>query len=190
MEVLIHGIFTIIKLAILGSIYASLALLSFRIIGLLKPESWADQVSKKKIKFWFISGALISVGLVVFANTHWGSHGLGDFATIPLSHGKTINQINGTQAFIDIEYKYGQLFIGDFAKTSDYVVGKTETSPVDDPKDFFVWSLQTNEVNYFTTKDEFEIYADKNDLPKSIDFKSFWEHYQKFWGGWRYWSLL
>lgn len=190
MEVLFHGIFTIIKLAILGSIYATLTLLIFRLVGLLKPESWANQVSKKKIKFWFISGALISVGLVIFANTHWGSHGLGDYATIPLRHGKTVNQINGTQAFIDIEYQYGDLFIGDFAKTSDYVVGKTETSPVDDPKDFFAWNLKTNEVNYFDTKDEFETYANKNDLPKAKDFKPFWEHYQKFWGGWRFWTLL
>jgi len=190
MEVLFHGIFSIFKLALLGCIYATLTLLSFRIIGLLKPTSWFNRVSKKKIKFWFKSGALISVGLVVFSSTHWGNHGLGDFATIPLRHGKVVNQINGTQAFIDIEYQYGDLFIGDFAKTSDYVVGKTETSPVDDPRDYFAWNLKTNEVTYFDTKEEFEAYSEMNNLPKSKEFKSFWEHYKAFWNGWRFWTLL
>src|SRR5690606_26127836 len=123
----------------LGSIYAILTLLIFRLIGHFKPTSWPDKISQKKFKFWLITGALISVFLLVFSSTHWGSHGLGDSAIIPLQNGKVIKQINGSQAYIDVKYEYGNLWIGEFAKTSDFVLGKTEVSTVDDPENFFVW---------------------------------------------------
>ena len=190
MEVLFHGIFTIIKLAILGSIYATILLIVFRLVAKLKQDSWANKVSKKKIRFWFLSGATCSILLVIIANTHWGSHGLGDFATIPLRHGQNVNQINGTQAFIRVQYQYGELQIGDFAKTSTYLVGETEVSTVDDPEDYFAWNLNSNEVEYFSTKEEYITFADKNNLPSPSEFKSFWEHYQDYWGGWRFWTLL
>jgi len=190
MKVLFHGIFTIIKLAILSSIYATLALIVFRLIGLIKPNFWADRVSKKRKKFWFSSGAIISVFLIIFSTTHWGSHGLGDLAKIPLRHGKVINQINGNQVFININALYGDLWIEEFAKTPNYLVGKTGKSFADKPRDYFVWDLKTNDVQFFRTKGEFEQYSQNHNLPESKDLKEFWEHYKDFWHRWRFWTLL
>lgn len=191
MEVIFHGIFTLIKLAILGSIYATLTLLIFRLFGLIQPNSWANSASKKKFKLWFLSGATISIGLILFAMTHWGNHELGDSARIPLQHGKAVNQINGNQAYIEgVKYQYGDLWIDSFAKTSDYLVGTTNVSPVDDPLKYFVWNLKINSIEYFETKTEYEQFAVNNNLPLEKDFKPFWEHYSDFWNGWRFWVLL
>src|SRR5690606_35686949 len=150
---------SIFKLAVLGCIYATLVLIIFRIIGKIQPNSWYDRVSKRKFKFWFASGAIISLGLILFANTHWGSHGLGDSARIPLSYGKSINQINGTEAYLDIQYQYGSLSISDFAIYENWVVGKTEVSTVDDPPDFFAWNLQKDKIQYFNSEKEYTDFA-------------------------------
>lgn len=191
MEVLFHGIFTLIKLAILGSIYASLTLLVFRLVAILQPTSWANQVSKKKLKFWFLSGAIISISLLIFATSHWGSHGFGDTARIPLSYGKSINEINGTQAYIqDIKYKYGDLWIEKFAITSDFVIGRTKISPVDDPKNFFAWNLKTNHIDYFDTRNDLENFVQSKNLPINTEMRSFGEHYSEFWHAWRFLALL
>lgn len=191
MEVLFHGIFSLIKLAILSSIYAALILMIFRKVGRFNEGSWADRISKRKLKFWFFSGAIISTLLVVFANTHWGSHGLGDSARIPLKHGKSVNEINGTHAYIrDIGYKYEDLLVEKFAITTDYMVGRTQASTIDFPEPYFFWQLKTNKVRYFKNREEYEKFAMANNLPLSNEFREFRDHYSSFWHGWRFWTLL
>ena len=76
--VLFHFIFELIKISILGCIYASLTLVAFKIIGRYKPDSWFAKASRKKLRLWFLSGLIISVGLFGFMFTYWGDHGLGD----------------------------------------------------------------------------------------------------------------
>jgi len=191
MEVLIHILFTLIKLAILGSIYTTIVLLFFKLIEFFQPKSCTNRIFKKKLRFWFSSGAIISTGIFLFATTHWGNHGLGDSARIPLHYRKTVNQMNGTQAYIEgLKYQYGALWVDNFAITSDYLVGKTKSSPVDNPKDYFVWNLKTNKINYFDTENEYEEFAENQNLPLEKDFKPFWNHYSDFWDGWRFWTLL
>jgi hypothetical protein len=90
MEVLFHGIFELIKISILGCIYATLTLVTFIIIGHYKPDSWFDKVSKKKLRLWFLSGLFISVGLFLFMFTYFGDHGLGDSARVPVGHFKVV----------------------------------------------------------------------------------------------------
>jgi len=83
---LFQFIFVLIKISILGCIYATLALVTFKIIGQYKPDSWFYKVSRKKLRLWFLSGLIISVGLFGFMFTYWGDRGLGDWARIPLGH--------------------------------------------------------------------------------------------------------
>ena len=84
--VLFHFIFELVKISILGCIYATLTLVTFKIIGRFKPESWFDIVSRKKLRLWFLSGLIASFGLFGFMFTYWGDHGLGDWARIPIGH--------------------------------------------------------------------------------------------------------
>lgn len=191
MEVFSHELFLTIKLVILGGVYALVTLLIFRLLSIFKPHSWVDSVSSEKLRFWFLNGALISLSIFIFSTTHWGSHGLGDYARIPLNYGKEIIQINGTQAFIEnIDYKHGDLSVSAFATTPHYVVGKAKNRMAEHPEEYFSWFLPTNNIQYFYSKNTYKNYAKKNNLPDPSEFKSFWEHYNDYWNGWRFWMLL
>lgn len=191
MEVLFHLIFTIVKIAILGSIYATLILLAFLIIGKIKPESWFAKVSKEKKQLWFSSGFVISILIIIYAFTYWGNHRLGDSARIPIGHWKSINQINGVWAYIDdLDYKAGQINIKEFAMTKDFLCAKTDISTVDEhPGKFVIWNLKTNEVEFYSTAEQYTEYARQNKLPMISNFKKFNEHYRDYWSGWRFWLL-
>jgi O-antigen/teichoic acid export membrane protein len=96
MEGFFHLIFELIKISISGCAYATLTLLIFKIIGHYKPDSWFDSVSKKKLRFWFLSGHVISVGLFFFMFTYYGNHGLGDNARVPVGHFKVVRHGGST----------------------------------------------------------------------------------------------
>ena len=76
--VIFHFVFEIIKISILGSVYACLILLLFRVIAVFSPDGWFARTSEKQLNFWFKSGFLISISLFSFMFTYWGDHGLGD----------------------------------------------------------------------------------------------------------------
>ena len=97
MEVLFHFIFELIKISILACIYGSLIRLVAIIIGRHNPESWFSRVPNKKVSFWYLYTRIIFVCLFCFMFTHYGDHGLGDHARIPISHWREIEQINGNQ---------------------------------------------------------------------------------------------
>jgi hypothetical protein len=118
MDVLFHFIFELIKISILGCIYATLTLLTFKIIGHYKPDSWFDKVSKKKLRLWFLSGLVISVGLFFFMFTYFGDHGLGDSAKVPIGHFKVARQINGIDTYLQ-NSKGDQLGIKNFTFDND-----------------------------------------------------------------------
>ena len=190
MEALFHLVFTIVKLAILGSIYATLVTLLARGLARLKPGGWTDRISQQKRRFWFGAGALASFGLVVFSITHWGNHGLGDYARIPMHHGRSIGQIDGTFAYLeDVEHGHGSVGVSQFATTPDHVVGLTEDTPVDDFEPFFVWNLKTNELQLFEST-AFAAYCVENDLPPPNTYASFNDHYANYWHSRRFWLLL
>lgn len=191
MEVALHAIFSLVKLAVLGSIYATLTLFIAKIIGRVRPNNWISKAAQQKIKFWFGSGATISAGLFLFAMTHWGNHAFGDTARLPLQYSKAIYEMNGSQSYIkDIDYKDGDLWIRAFAITKNFVVGRTNPDFVDTPKNYFAWNLRTNHVNYFETGVEYQEFARIRHLPSTQEFKGFWEYYSDFWHGWRFWTLL
>lgn len=191
MEATIHGLFTIVKLAVLGSIYATAALCIAICIALVQPHSWISRAVQQKVKFWFISGAAMSAALVLFATTHWGTHGFGDSAKLPLWYGRTICAVNGSQTYIeDIQYEGNDLLIKEFATTREVVVGRTGSDFAKTPTRYFVWTLATNHINYFDTEFVYQEFARAHELPPTQEFKGFWQHYSDFWHGWRFWTLL
>lgn len=190
MEVLFHFIFQLIKIAILASIYSILFIAILMIIRKFKSNEYLERVKKEKIKYWFIYGLLISIGLFIYSITYWGNHELGDSARIPLGNSKEVGETNGTTAYIEPKnYPYGAMMVHSFIKSGNYLTGKTEVSPVDRPKPYFSWNLKKDEIIYFDSETEFNSFAKKYNLPKSSEFKNFRENYREYYGGIRFWLL-
>jgi hypothetical protein len=192
MEVLFHFIFELIKISILGCIYATLTLLTFKLIGRYKPDSWFARVSKKKLRLWFLSGLILSVGLFFYMFTYYGDHGLGDGPKIPIGHGIVVDNTNWneygyikgikTSDKIDIE-------MTKFIVVDNKLIGNLDSWFYDFQNSYFIYDLKTKEMNEFKTKAEFDTFTKENKLPTSDGLLTFEDNYRKHWGGWRFWLL-
>jgi len=190
MEALFHLIFELVKISILGSVYATLTLLIFKLISKYRPDSWFDRVLRKKMRFWFISGFIISVGLFGFMTTHFGDHGLGDGARIPVGHFREIQEINGSQAYIqDVDNGIYACDIDNFYFSDDFVYGLTGKHNENYEGKYFIYDLDKNEVTTFKTKTEFENELTKNGLDQNAELHDFNYYYRQYWSGWRFWLL-
>lgn len=192
MEALFHFIFELIKISILGCIYATLTLLTFKLIGRYKPDSWFARVSKKKLRLWFLSGLILSVGLFFYMFTYYGDHGLGDGPKIPIGHGIVVDNTNWneygyikgikTSDKIDIE-------MTKFIVVDNKLIGNLDSWFYDFQNSYFIYDLKTKEMNEFKTKAEFDTFTKENKLPTSDGLLTFEDNYRKHWGGWRFWLL-
>lgn len=189
MEVLFHFIFELVKISILGCIYATLTLVTFKIIGRNKPESWFDRASRKKLRLWFLSGLIISAGLFLFMFTYVGDHGLGDGSRVPVGHWRAIQEINGTQAYIQDEGPVSMLEIDKFIVTDDYVYGLTGDANENYEGEYFVYDLINNNVKTFEQEKEFNEYLRSKNLEIKPDYKDFSYYYGQHWNGWRFFLL-
>ena len=188
MEVLFHFIFELIKISILGIVYATLTLIVFRIIGQFKPNSWFEKASKKKVRFWFLSGLFISIALFCFMFTYWGNHGLGDSARVPIGHFKVVKETNANDAYIERD-KFDQIGIEKFTFDNDMLYGKIDESFDSGKGKYVVWGLRTDQWIFYQTTVDYNIAANKNNYPKPDSFEDFYTHYKRHWQGWRFWLL-
>jgi len=190
MEVLFHFIFQLIKIGILASIYSALLIGIMMIIRSFKSTEYLERVGKEKKKYWFVFGLFISIGLFIYSFTYWGNHGLGDSARIPIGNFKEVGETNGTDSYIEPEnYPYGAMMVYSFKKSDNFLTGKTEVSPVDRPKPFFSWDLSKDQIVFFDSETEYNLFAKDNGLPKSSEFKTFRESYREYWNGMKFWML-
>jgi len=187
MEVLVHFIFELVKISIFACVYSSVVLFTFRITSVIKPNGLIDRVSKTKLKFWLLCGKIISAGLFVFMFTYWGNHGLGDNATIPIGHFKTVDGINSTDSFIE-NNKGKQLNIKNFAFDKDYLYAETETSE-GTTDNYVIWNLKTGNWVIYNTIDNYLNEAKFKHFPHPDQFQDFWKYYNQYWSGWRFWLL-
>jgi hypothetical protein len=186
MEVLVHFIFELIKISILASVYAALTLLVFKIIGRCKPGGWFDRVTKKKAKFWLLSGFIISVGLFFYMFTYFGDHGMGDSAKVPIGYFKEVRQINGTDSYIQ-NSKGDQLGITNFTFGNNRLYAETQKEG--GKGDYVVWDLRNDRWTFYKTKADYLTAARQNNYPAPDRFEEFENHYRRHWHGWRFWLL-
>lgn len=188
MASLFHLLFTLIKISILSSIYAALLLAAFRITGNKKPESWFYRVSRNKFRLWFRSGLIISVSLFIFMFTYYGNHGFGDSARVPVGHGRSIQQVDGVQAYIQ-EDGVSMLPIDKFIVTDDFVYGMAGDFNENYDGNFFFYDLASNIVTSFTREKDYLEFLKKKGVNDTADYKDFYHYYSEYWGGWRFWTL-
>jgi hypothetical protein len=184
MEAGFHFIFELVKISILGCIYATFALLIFKAASHYKPRKWMNVISPKQ--FWFLSGFVISVGLFGFMFTYWGNHGLGDSARIPIGYFKTVERINLSEPYIQND-KGNSLLIESFITDRNHLYAKLDKYV--EEGSFLVWDLQNDKWKFYQTKDEYLKIARLNKYPLPDTFRDFEQNYSDYWHGWRLWFL-
>lgn len=180
MEALFHFIFELVKISILGCIYATFTLSTFKIIGRYKPDSWFDRVSQKKLRLWFISGLIISVGLFFYMFTYYGDHGLGDGPKIPIGHEIVIDNTNWTEYGYIKEIQTSDnidIEMTKFIVVDNMLIGNLDSWFYDFQNSYFIYDLKTKKINEFKNMTEFDTFVKENKLPTSEELLTFEENY-------------
>jgi len=183
---LFNILFSLIKLAILGSVYASLFLIVFIIYNSINPSVFFNHFLKNKIKAWFKIGALFSVVIFFYSFSHYGDNGFGIAQRLPLDYRKEIFIGN------DGAFNYEPFFIDSFVQKEEFVYGKEGVYPDSGENykpDYFIWNLETNEVNTFTEQEYLELFAKGKALSKN-KFKSLDDHYSSYWFSWMFFITI
>lgn len=187
MEYLFGLIFTVVKVLLQASAYATLLVILARMYAGFSPTSKVATLASSGRQLWRLGGLIALLALFLIANTPWGDHGLGDYARLPLGNGEIIEQVNGTEAYFQAEAPLklatDQPFIDSFAVANDVLCGKASD------ESFFTYDLATKQQRIFADSQEYTAYARQHALPAISEFKSFATHYHDYWGGWRFWLL-
>ncbi|UOQ72873.1 hypothetical protein [Hymenobacter cellulosilyticus] len=188
MEALFHMVFTLFKVSIQASVYATLLLGLVRLYGRRNPTHPLVLASRHARRFWWVSGFLVSVALVGFSCTYWGYHGFGDSACVPLGHGEAMEEMNGVTTY----FKPVQQLSGyeDAGEVLTYQVRHDMLCAVLAPDSaYYTYNLDSKTSQLFADRADYESYARGHDLPRPDEFEGFKRHYRRYWGGWRFWLL-
>jgi hypothetical protein len=178
MIVLFHFVYSLVKIAALGTIYSALILLTVRFISLLTPNGWIDKITRNKFKFWRSTAYILVVGLFIYSFTYWGDHGLGDTSLIPVGYGQSIHNGDGSFTYF---------YAADNVQRHiySYRIRNGMLCAQQDDNKYLIYNLETKELKEFNNQEEYEDYAQTNELPIAAEFRDFIEHYEVHWNGWR-----
>lgn len=192
MEVLIHFLFTLVKIAIQASVYSFLLLIGFRLIAKKSPGGWFDQVSLQSKNFMLGFGSVTYVLLLVFLFSYWGFHGFGDGPRVPVGYGLFVDNTNWTEYGYIEEVKTSdghELEMTKFVVHDGRLIGNLDSWFDTYQNEFFVYDMRNRSMVEFPSENDFNSYAVSHDLPPSLRLKSFYENYHERWGGWWFWLL-
>lgn len=183
MEVLIHFVFQLFKIAFLAIIY------SVFLRGVLFLVS---NFLNRKIAYKGSYYMLIYVLLLVFSFTYYGNHGLGDGPRIPIGNWKTIENVNWEDwCYIDdFKSKDGKpIHIDKFFVKGNKLCGLYDNHFYKYENDYFVINLNSKQITEFKTREQYNAHALENKLPIVEDLISFEKNYTNYWGGIRFFLL-
>jgi len=192
MEVLIHFVFTLVKIAIQASAYSFLLLIGFRLIAKKFPGGWFDQVSLQAGRFMLGCGLVTSVSLLVFLFSYWGFHGFGDGPRVPVGYGLFVDNTNWTEYGYINEIKTSdghELEMTKFVVYDGRLIGNLDSWFDTYANKFFVYDMRNQSLDEFPTENDYNSFSISQNLPPSTDLKSFSENYHERWGGWWFWLL-
>jgi hypothetical protein len=189
MEYLFGFLFTLFKIAIQASLYATAARWLAQRADARQVNNALVRASRHGRQFWQRSFVVAYVALFLFSCTYWGDRGLGDSARIPLGHGEEMSEINGNETSFDgskpfiVSDMAGDQQVDRFQIANEVLCAQAEQ------KRYFTYNLVTKEHHVFADSLEYSAYAVPRGLPPINEFQSFWKHYKRYWGGWRFWLL-
>ena len=186
MEVLFHFIFELIKISILASIYATLVIITIKLIGHFKPSSWFTRVLKNGRRLWINSGLIVSIGLFIYMFTYFGDHGLGDSSKVPVGHFKVVKY--GSYSYLQ-NNSGEQVGISNFTFDSHRLYAQVHDWYGKQNGKFIIWDLQTDEWTFFKTEENYIEETQNRGYPLPDKFEDFGNHYSRYWNGWRFWLL-
>lgn len=192
MEVIGHLIFETIKIAVLGSVYATITVLIFRAVGKNKLNSWFYKTGQQPTVLWFISGFIISAGLFLYMFSYWGDHGLGDSPKIPIGYNLVIENTNWDNDCYVKRKKSSDNYdiqIAKFKVNENILIGSFSKEFYNYQNSYFIFDLKKRKITEFKEKSEYNEYASKNNFPLSNELLGFKENYRNYWGKWRFWLL-
>ncbi len=188
MESLFHFGFELIKIAFLSSFYSFLLFLFLKFLGKWKPESWFENVTKLRRKFLLRSFFLLYFGFFLFMLSHYGNHGLGDSARIPLRHFKAVRQINSNSTYLENDGR-DQLGVDNFTFDKNYLYAEVEQEFGEELGQFVVWDLRIDKWIFYKTELEYVNAAKNHNYPLPNKFNNFQKHYSEYWHGLKFFLL-
>ena len=174
MFTLFHFGFEIFKIALQAAVYSSIILLLIFILIKITGNNRLRLIKFKTIYFT-IAGLMF-----IFSFTYYGNHGLGDEATIPLGHMKTMNSSDG-YAYLNLEPN-NQINIDSFLVRNDHLCFASKNN-------YYDYQLPSGKCAKYYSRQEYEVYASAHNLPRVNEFKTFYPQYAAYWNGWRFWFL-
>ncbi|MGG5210869.1 hypothetical protein ACQWU4_18265 [Chryseobacterium sp. MIQD13] len=130
--------------------------------------------------------------LFVFMFTHWGNHGFGDSARIPLKNGLALENIDWNAVAYIEEIKTennSTLETTKFLITDNQLLGNLESNFYDYSNKYFVLDIKTKKLTEFKDEKSFDIYLHKNTSSGRNNLLNFEDNYHKYWNGWKFWLL-
>lgn len=188
MESLGHFLFELLKITILGFIYATILYYIYKLIPENKKPEWIKSWLKNKKRLWLS----ISLFLLFYMFTPYGYHGLGDSARIPISFTEEISNINWTKyAQLDNikSIEDNDIYLTRFKIVNNTLCGNLDSDFYDYQNSYFVYDIDSEKLEEFQTENDYNKFAESKKLPKSNELKSFEDNYQDYWSGWRFFLL-
>jgi hypothetical protein len=181
MESIIHFVFELLKISILGYVYSKLLMIILKQIDKNNTNKTIVEVCKSKSKVWFC----ISVFLFFYMFTPIGNHGLGDCSKIPISFTKSLINIDCTE---DTRLNGVNDKNGDDIEMKKFLIkGKIISGNYNNY--YFTYNFEDKTLNEFYKETEFNKNAEIQNLPKSNELLSFQDNYGNYWNTWRFWFL-
>ncbi|HKX87388.1 MAG TPA: hypothetical protein VJL37_12005 [Flavobacterium sp.] len=187
MESLGHFLFELLKISILGYVYATILFWIYKYFLKNKFPARLEKWMHSKKQLW----VSISLLLLLYLFTPYGYHGLGDSARIPISFGKAINNTNWTEYAsltgatsndTDIEFTH-------FKIVNNTLCANLSSSFYSYKNDYFTYDINSGKLQEFETERDYNNFATIEKLPKSDELKSFEDNYSDYWHGWRLFLL-
>lgn len=184
MEYLLGFVFTLFKITIQASCYATAARWLAQLADARQVNNALVRASRLGKQFWRRSFVVAYAALFLFSCTYWGDHGLGDSARVPVGRGEVVEEINGIATYFEpLSLPSGAPLITSFQAGNDRLCGLANDGS------FFVYDLALGQQHLFADSQEYTNYAAHYGLPAVSEFRSFREQYSRYWSGWRFWLL-
>ena len=180
-------VFTLLKVAVQASVYASLIVLFSQAWAGFSPSSALAKFTSNTKRLWWRSGFAASVTLFLIANTYWGSsHSWSGSARIPLGHGEAIEKFDGIIVYFEPDRPItsaGEPGITGYTVANDVLCAEYDDTSC------FTYHLETKQHKTYPDSASYNSFARTHNLPTTKQMESFNTHYARYWGGWRFWLL-